>query len=347
VIHLHIGRHKTGTSSLQHFLARNRDALAGRGFTYPASIDGAAGHHALARTLNTDKPSPGRVARAGNPQEVERFAAFGAEVGHLIVSSEGFQSVDPAAVRALWPDREVQVIIYLREPLSYLLSSYAQAVHARAIRTPLVRHAASFRPDYPGFVSKWAQAFGRDAIRLRLYEREQLREQDIRRDFLDLLNIEADGLDFSQPEANPSLSPELIEFKGMVNAVLPMERQSALRLYPVLSRVASGFSQRLRAGAAFSETYRSRFREANAQMLQAFPESGLQPFHEPVSAEPTPPVDLLQVRDAVLEAVTRRAPGVGRALRDVLPEDPSGLEPLLPQDWALAAESLQAAWSGA
>jgi hypothetical protein len=45
---LHIGTHKTGTTSLQAWLANNREALAANGVSYPhATVAHGSGHHRL------------------------------------------------------------------------------------------------------------------------------------------------------------------------------------------------------------------------------------------------------------------------------------------------------------
>ena len=50
-IFLHVGTHKTGTTSIQHFLARNRYELQERGFSYPDIHMLEDAHHCLGGQL--------------------------------------------------------------------------------------------------------------------------------------------------------------------------------------------------------------------------------------------------------------------------------------------------------
>lgn len=52
-IFLHIGAEKTGTSSVQRFFSRNREALKAAGYLYPASA-GNENHMALAAAAQND-----------------------------------------------------------------------------------------------------------------------------------------------------------------------------------------------------------------------------------------------------------------------------------------------------
>ena len=346
MIHLHIGRHKTGTSAIQHFLSNNRAALAERGFDYPAPLDGTRAHHSFARALpQAGGRTPWEVT-AADLQELERFTGLGRTSGQLIISSERLQSADPQAVRALWPGRDLQVIVYLREPLDYMLSSYAQAVHARTLRTSLVDYARRFKLDYTGFVGAWAEAFGEDAIRFRLYERGRMEGGDVRRDLLQVVGLDPEGLRFGDGEANPSLGPELLEFKGLVNAALDAQRQSQLKIYMRLSRMTGRFPGRLRVSPAFAESFRAPLREGCAALLQRYTRGEILRFEERADNAPILPVDRAGVCERVLAVVAEQAPNVAALLRRQLPSDPAEIEPLLPRDWDAAVRELQASGSG-
>lgn len=48
-VFIHIGLHKTGTSSIQQFLTANRDVLERNRVLYPAGISGGQAHHSSHR----------------------------------------------------------------------------------------------------------------------------------------------------------------------------------------------------------------------------------------------------------------------------------------------------------
>ena len=52
---LHIGSQKTGTTSIQQFLARNRSILSERGFYVPDYVGGANHRHAVFLAENSNK----------------------------------------------------------------------------------------------------------------------------------------------------------------------------------------------------------------------------------------------------------------------------------------------------
>jgi hypothetical protein len=89
-VFLHIGLPKTGTTSLQTFLARNRALLREGGFEYPEVATNPAGnaHHNLTwKLLGSESYAPDR----GTLEEFIRHAsALPRSIPNLVVSSEGF-----------------------------------------------------------------------------------------------------------------------------------------------------------------------------------------------------------------------------------------------------------------
>jgi hypothetical protein len=268
VIYLHIGRHKNGTSAIQHFLSRNRVRLRRLGWEYPRALSGQAAHHDFVAGLGAQRAGGKPETRPGLlKREVERMGAWLQQPGRKIVSSEAFQNLDPEALRGVFPADRTRVVVYLREPLDYLISSYAQKIQANAVRTPFAGYAAAFAPEYAKFLGRWAAVFGDEALDVRVYDRGLLKDGDILHDFTDALGLPAEELKFPAGGFNPSIGPELIEFKGAVNAVLPQAAQSELKLYARLGRLAHRFPGRLRVTPAFAEAYRARFAAANAEVF--------------------------------------------------------------------------------
>jgi hypothetical protein len=132
---LHVGLHKTGTTSLQAFLASNRLKLERLGFAYYKGLHSPDNHvdlHAV-----PIRPEQGSPFLANNPTARSKIAD--AEVRqHIsalcererdrvkIFSNEGISYLkyrdEVEALRALFPDEDVRVVIYLRDPQEYLAS---------------------------------------------------------------------------------------------------------------------------------------------------------------------------------------------------------------------------------
>ena len=58
---LHIGSHKTGTTSIQNFLAHNRDLLAARGYGYPVTGKGLNLGGVIGNTMAEGDPSSAHI----------------------------------------------------------------------------------------------------------------------------------------------------------------------------------------------------------------------------------------------------------------------------------------------
>lgn len=88
--YLHIGAHKTGTSSFQYFIKAQRDWLSSRGYYVPLTGQAeAGGHHPLARAIS------GLPAAPSNKKLLPRLIEESKERGHpdLLISSEMMSSI--------------------------------------------------------------------------------------------------------------------------------------------------------------------------------------------------------------------------------------------------------------
>lgn len=127
---LHIGTHKTATTTIQNTFAANRALLARHGVIYP-DLGRAAGQHGLVMhwlPLPTVFALPGGAAAGW-----ARVAALAREGGTVFLSSEEFSRgqplprVDLAELRRLLAGFEgVEVLCTLRDQLSYLQSIYLE-----------------------------------------------------------------------------------------------------------------------------------------------------------------------------------------------------------------------------
>lgn len=212
---LHIGRHKTGTTSIQQFLDANASVMEPLGIVYPrfgrsfVGQNGEEAHHKLAKAL-ADIPTPTCVAnmRASLLAETEGFHT-------VVLSSEGFQNLgDLGPLKALLSGFNVIVVCYLRETLAYCASAYSQEVKGSATFSDFETFAAYFSLalHYPTFVASWKELNA--SLRLRLYD-----GADIVSDFLKTSGL-ATSLRYERPPAlgvNPSISGAALGFKLLVN----------------------------------------------------------------------------------------------------------------------------------
>lgn len=178
---LHIGTHKTATTTIQNTLAANARFLARRGVLYPEIPPGNA-HHALAtRWIDLPKRYCSPIPVVDLWKEVARLAHGDATV---ILSSEEFsrgrlKSVDFADLRDIvGAFSERLVVCMLRNQVAYLQSIYLQvagdwpqlafeAFLGKALRE---RYATGVFLDYGALYDHLLAGFPSEEIRFLSYE---------------------------------------------------------------------------------------------------------------------------------------------------------------------------------
>jgi hypothetical protein len=241
---LHIGRHKTGTSALQHFLAQNAEAFAAKGLVYPRAMRAHIAHHDLAYLCNDRllHHLPLKEQRRLHGELAQLQLETAAAPGWLL-SSEAFQNIAPARVArtlgSMLGDRP-SILVYLREPFAYLCSAYAQAIQNSKLTQSLAEYAHTrFRADYFSFLEAWESAFSQAQLVVRLFDPQRLPDGDIRRDFLEALGLPAGGFVFEPERRNPSIGGAVLDFKRRLNATAFESCIAPTRLYALLEQVAA------------------------------------------------------------------------------------------------------------
>lgn len=227
---LHIGRHKTGTSALQLYLAAHRDAFAREGIVVPtfgcfdepdADPEDRVAHHRIAQ----DCQSGAEDALAGWQRRIAE-AAETAET--VILSSEAFQNLnDLTAIRQLFPGYYVEVVCYLREYLDYAVSAYLQEVKKVGLFCSFHHFERTFSPDLQRFTRQWETFANR--CHWRLYDRSRLRGGDVVGDFLHTAGLPDFGGE-RHAATNPRIGGSLLGFKLMANGAGLHSRSLARRV---------------------------------------------------------------------------------------------------------------------
>ena len=241
---LHIGTSKTGSTSIQKVLARQRRALRAQGVFYPRSPGGER-HELLAVAACTDprrlKPANRPLWHGMDPQaRLDQFAAEFAEemaaipgnVHRIVVSAEQFSMLllDRQGVQNLhdmlapYADR-FTVVAYLRRPDQHFASLYSEMLRWGDARRPdlLGMHVSRAHDyDYAALLDRWASVFGADRVRPRLFERGVGKRFDVVDDFASVCGMTlapASGEDARS--ANPSIvftaQMVLVELAALVN----------------------------------------------------------------------------------------------------------------------------------
>lgn len=185
---LHIGTHKTGTTSFQAMLADDEDGrFAAVGLCYPMAGRVEWGHHGLANELL----QPGAADPAGDPLGQLTAELRESDKPAVILSSENFSVLfgRPERLEALRQALaaaavDVEVIAVLRNPADYLESLYVELLKFdlqeqldEFVAGALARGVVGLGPreyclDYTRLLGPFAQVFGPASVHTLAYDPE-------------------------------------------------------------------------------------------------------------------------------------------------------------------------------
>jgi hypothetical protein len=187
---LHLGDHKTGSTSIQSALASGQVEVDGVRLCYPMGPFRRNHHNMLARSL--------RQAARRQTQTLDladyatEIRAAGADV--TILSAEAFEVVDPVVVREALarhlPEFEgrTECVVYLRPHAERLVSSFAEQVKQGIFLGDLTAFHAKALEDgwlsYTPRLRRWRDTFGNARLTVRPMVRGRLKDGDVVADFL-------------------------------------------------------------------------------------------------------------------------------------------------------------------
>jgi hypothetical protein len=273
---LHVGTEKTGSTSLQRFLAMNANVFQDRGIWLPRALvhnpDQGPYNHMLITTANhLSLPEPDDLQSALGLSSMDmvqshrietikaleqEFAALSAPPNTIIISSEHIQSrlqdkADLHNVKAMLQPfcTEFRVVVYLRSQQDMARSVAVTALRNGATEFRQIPDFSSengFDPvlgvdfgyfDHAALLARLEAIFGADCLDVRLYESGVMHEDDIIDDFFVRLKIGIAGLPRPGRE-NTSLSQSAITFLMKFNKYLPAHANAELIRERILSCLA-------------------------------------------------------------------------------------------------------------
>jgi hypothetical protein len=245
-IFLHIGTHKTASTSIQAWLKSSQTHLANHQIIALPSPPFSRSRE----IMEAESLAPDLVAEC-RTELTHLIARHSPSPDHtLVLSSEGFSgslrrgySNAPICANILaqiLADHSVTVVAYLRSQDSFIESLYTQHIH-QGESTPFADYLATLPPqafDWHAHLQSFAAAFGSASLRVRPYHNSQLPEPDaILRDFCQIL-----GCPFAPASHGPTLknvgySRDATELALLVNPSLNSTDRQTLR--KLLQRSAS------------------------------------------------------------------------------------------------------------
>lgn len=295
---LHIGNPKTGTTTIQDFLTKNRQQLLEDGYYYPTS-PGSLNQIKLPifAMKNTRIQDIHRLCGLTKPEQVIKFQSqFQKKLEkelNAINSKAVIFSSEHCSSRLIFLEEierlkkllnhyfeEIEIIIYLRRQDKYLVSLYSTAIMG-GVTTPLYlpsKDVIKNRYNYYNILKKWEAVFGKSAIKVRVFEREQLLNRDLLEDFMDALGIRLDTRYQFSSNLNQSLDIFSLEYLRMINLFFNPSRQDQKnnsipkKITPYLINYSrkSSHKTNLLLSKAMAQDFMSHFLESNQQVAQEY-----------------------------------------------------------------------------
>ncbi|MFQ6539998.1 MULTISPECIES: hypothetical protein [Aphanothece] len=224
---LHIGTEKTGSTSIQQFLAQNRDILAEYNVFTPRSLDSGGGNHAWLPVLADPKAFDEFLCRMRVSDVKKRLAsirnAFISEINRCsssqsswIISSEFLQSrlgskESLLFLRSILGDLfdEITILLYIRRPIETAVSLWSTSLVSGFYvpRLPSPSHPYwNNACNHARTIRLWREYFPEARFIIRLFQKEDFVSGDLISDFKAQIGLPDDALTKDPERQNESLS---------------------------------------------------------------------------------------------------------------------------------------------
>jgi len=207
-VYIHIGTHKTGTTSIQKFSVENSTKLFELGIYYPTisrpMINNiSAGHHLLPWYI-FNHPVPGSFYGEYNEKRESLFPSLiegikSSACDHILLSSEEFDRLSKEDINRLseyFTDFNVKIIAYLRRKDSYMESMYQTDVLHNVEYNSFAEYMKIMPTpqNYYKFIKKWQDVFGLENVQVNFYCKKALKSNDIVVDFYSRLGLDVENM---------------------------------------------------------------------------------------------------------------------------------------------------------
>lgn len=219
---LHIGMPKTGTSSIQETLYKEKEIGNGEYL----KIGPVSNHSTIIYSLFAKRPElhHAHIAAQRTKNQVEEFVKYHKEqLGGIlsltqsrqyIISGEDIlflQEEELLELRSylLQFSSEISVVAYVRPPISFMQSAFQQKIKEGDLKFGI----AGFYPQYKNRFEKFDRVFGQDNVSLIKFHPDSLLAGDVVCDFCNRIGISIESKNISRE--NESISLEAIAFLFM------------------------------------------------------------------------------------------------------------------------------------
>ena len=237
---LHIGTHKTGTTSIQRAFAASRTKLLEKGVWYPQYSDVLGGsktsyaHLDIAKALMNEKAQLTKEEAVRFLRELSSSAEARAGVHTVVISGETMLRGKVGGEKKKWANiqnfqrqvkenlsgfAEIEVVVTFRNYIDYLESLYNEHVKATTYSKPIESFYNDYRErfNYKAIVSTWEKNVGA----VKVVNFSEIAGQHIAENWSRIILGENFTGCFSKtdPESNVSWPLALVDIKRTINAL--------------------------------------------------------------------------------------------------------------------------------
>jgi len=272
-IYLHIGTPKTGTSSLQKYLYKNKEELYKQSVLYPDYVFNDRHQSLVSAMINNDWLS--------FMQFFERIVEKLSNANTIVISSEGFYNYTAQfseVAKLFWQViseiTNFKVVVYIRRQDEFLESFYRQCVinpkdnyniygQDLNIEDFLRNERVKANLDYETSLKTWCEIAGNNKVIVRPYQ------SDVIKDFLGLLNIDNSGFKAIENQ-NLSLPTIAVELIRRCNGFLDKHLQQ-LVVKEVQELFADNKSIQSFVNDDLKEKINKKYEESNKRLAEKWP----------------------------------------------------------------------------
>ncbi len=293
-VYLHIGLPKTGTTAIQNFLWDNQTMLEKHGICYPdlsvhyPRVSFLRNAHFLIASCKTADDGSVTPANGDYSLILNQIAELGARFDKIFLTDEALwaaKSRQPAFWERLRTDLgkrglSLRIIVYLRRQDSFVQSLYRQKIKVQATGLSFHEFLETFLKDYPldyySYLQFLSGVLGRGNLIVRIYEKEQYKENGrfLFFDFLDIFGLKPeDGFSAGQTGLNAPLDASQLELRRLLNTLSepsPTLSQSFREIRRIAPREGDPPADNSFARPEEQAAYLELFEDSNSQVAREF-----------------------------------------------------------------------------
>ena len=271
---LHIGLHKTGTSSIQEALIKNKKLLKSEKIVYLNKLPN------LDRMLST-RSFDDTIAKECTNEIIQNLKTY-TNIPHKIIISKEQLSGDPHIgydntklvikyLSEILKGFNTKIIIYLRKQDDFTESLYIQSIKEGKTHSfdNFLKSLKNLPFDWYKYLNRWLHLFSNDQLIIRIYNNQFL-EKDIVYDFAKVIKSKVLLKNNEEYNINLGLSRNALEVTRQLNHSLAVEDMQIIRKFLEKIEPRSRFESFNLFSYHERKKYLNRYKVCNEKLVKKF-----------------------------------------------------------------------------